>query len=404
MTKMHSIFFMHIPKTAGTSVIRVIGNNLSLSDYLAMQRIRELYSATCYIDQELLFRTKVICGHIPLSLSSFQKEPVLKLTFLREPISLALSTFNHYKKTKQIDPDVRLLEFLESNQSDVLANIQTRWIAEYNIPAIDDRRMRTKPLESGILEKAICNLDQFNFIGIVENSLTSMKFLSHMLGYDFLDMPILNQGDYSQSIDQKSLEILVELNKFDKIIYDIGRQRNAQMLSVSAKQYFPSVRTKSILISKFRAFVDFDFPVNCKGFHERELWSPWGTVRWTKDRAEVEIPCTIEAGVAYSFRCLVISVIDRSIAHEVTFYINDVILNSHFAVEDTVFRYDAQFQVDHTIVSPILQIHVPFATSPKSISSVLEDERQLGLALKWIYISPNDKSLEEGYKKDLQLS
>jgi len=141
------VFFLHIPKTAGTS----LSNTLKAA--FAEERIitpAQMNNVSAHA-KEIFLNAELLCGHFTHEVYAkrLPKQPDFILTFLRNPVEHYASTFFHLKidptfaytirlvndKThaEDIHGDVReksIEEFLQCDYSALFDNFQTRYLVK----------------------------------------------------------------------------------------------------------------------------------------------------------------------------------------------------------------------------------------------------------------------------------
>ncbi len=107
-------FFLHIPRTAGTTINAVIKNNFEPHEILSVYRDAD-YTMLRHIDAALLDRIKLIQGHLLLSSHDppriFSRE-VRVFTFLRNPVDRLVSEYLFLKSW----PDNHLYRYLNEGE------------------------------------------------------------------------------------------------------------------------------------------------------------------------------------------------------------------------------------------------------------------------------------------------
>lgn len=186
------VFFLHIPKTAGTSVTNILESVFEEDRILAPKQFNNVRKHPI----EIFERAELVAGHYPHRevYRRLPKKPNLTMTFLREPVAHFQSLFFHL----QIDPTfaytIRLVkdketaeaihaelrgatfdEFLEGRHGTLFENFQTRYLAgglskEYEHYSDDQ-----------LLPIAESMLLALPFFGITERFSDSLRLLEHVL-------------------------------------------------------------------------------------------------------------------------------------------------------------------------------------------------------------------------------
>lgn len=88
------IYFLHIPKTAGTTFNRFLEAHFDSNDVCPAHLWRELIT----LPKEEVSRRRLIWGHFYSFLYKYVPDPFRYVVFLRDPIERALSHYGHILK------------------------------------------------------------------------------------------------------------------------------------------------------------------------------------------------------------------------------------------------------------------------------------------------------------------
>lgn len=287
------LFFLHIPKTAGISVARMI------SPRFAAGRTRDTDPRKFVGDPDDF---DFVAAHLDFSfVARFRRRPVV-LTFLRDPVERALSRWRyvHDVAPPEIPPPTRrqalanefnrlartlpLLELLEREAGvarPLLANVQTAFLmgdgdaAPGPAPPVTRYERVDMPTGHGELEEAKRNLARCDVIGLAEEFDGSMERLARHLGWPgfgpslALNVTRLRRSD--AAIPPRALEILADWNALDRELYAHARRLIAERRGGSEPGACgPLPRAEAY---------GFDQPVHGTGWHERERdaggWFCW---------------------------------------------------------------------------------------------------------------------------------
>ncbi|WP_321891849.1 hypothetical protein [Paraburkholderia tropica] len=392
------IFFLHIPKTAGTSVTALIEDNLSLADTLALREIRDAYYGDT-LDYGALKSAQAVCGHIPLSISALMAETVKTVVFLRSPAELSFSMFNHLKRISDIKRETTLCDFLKSPYAELILNMQTKWLSGHRIPnvpiPIDRPALNFEsscgvpldelllPADEHVLSQAKLNLARISFIGIVERMQDSMSALKDY--FQFSRNPInspKNVGTHDKKIDSDILAELQERNALDNQLYEWGAVLYDER--AKSKNTFNSSPKVS---GKTWVELDMNHAIDHEGLHQRELWPHWHGVRWTSAVSSIELPFQLEASVEYSFELASLACISDADIHSTTLSLDDVELAYELQSGTGVHLFRGMISTTTTMARPKLRIATPYARRPSDHSDST-DSRVLGLAIKSFRMKP----------------
>jgi hypothetical protein len=215
------IVFIHIPKTAGTSLTRTIDKN-----YPA-QKVRSLYNPETYaidIPRELKDPdVQVVYGHFVFDSNWLQGADYI-FTFLRHPVHRVVSNYLHLRRSstpvhKEWMKDVEnIYGLLDHKQT---FNMMTRRLGGF---------VEIGPFKAdleGARKKAIENMQKMNLIGITEQYEESLLILSKDLGWKHLRQPHHNvspERDEFNLLVKEAYDAIAEKNALDMEIYEIGKE------------------------------------------------------------------------------------------------------------------------------------------------------------------------------------
>jgi hypothetical protein len=232
----NSVFF-HIPRTAGSSLNRMLLANYGEAYYHCARDNGshaagvELFMA---MSDEEKNRYRCISGHMPLDFLERIPWPFDLVTFLRNPMErvpshYAFFMFNDtYPERDAWRRDgITLGQWVEGNLFPDSRNAMTWRIAGKRAP------------EREMLALAKENLHRFAFIGLQENYLASLVGLAHVLGLERVCHIRRNDSPFKVAWTprQEDLDAVAKHNRLDMELYEYGKALHEAMLAEAGEPF-----------------------------------------------------------------------------------------------------------------------------------------------------------------------
>lgn len=220
------LFFLHFPRTAGTTVDEIFFNNYPAGTVLKIYS-RDEFQKYAVIDEEAFSKLHYITGHLLLTNTNptqFYGKKVRAFTFLRDPVSRLHSEYLFLKTWK----NQHLHAYLNDNRVSFSQYItSTEKILRYRGKNFMTRCISGDSLETaGIaesLEKAKYNLEKsFMFFGIQERFMESVLLLSQKISLKNIlhqKRNSLNYAAVKSSLSDEEIRIAREYNQADIELY-----------------------------------------------------------------------------------------------------------------------------------------------------------------------------------------
>ncbi|MGG3888370.1 sulfotransferase family 2 domain-containing protein [Metabacillus fastidiosus] len=213
------LIYLHLPKTGGTTLKKIIKNNY-----------RKSKTVDVYVDREKLENTlthlsnkKISCiqGHMPFGVHDYFKRPCSYITMMREPIDRILSEYYFIRNTPHHNLHSKVTEIsLEEYQNEPNNfNLQTHLILGNKFG---------KELLKEDLEKAKSNLAHyFAVVGITERFNESIFLMKQKLGWNNLNYKkanITKNRLYKEEIPKKIIDQIAKNNEVDIELYHFAKE------------------------------------------------------------------------------------------------------------------------------------------------------------------------------------
>jgi hypothetical protein len=441
------LYFIHIPKTAGTTLISLLDAKFNVDEILPAQLWKELAK----IPPDQIGNYRLYRGHFGANgLSALLPKPPVCLTMLRQPIPLSLSTYKFVLR----EPGTRVHALAKSSQMSFaefinhpktrirVSNKQTRNLSSnlqvnpsdplFNYRESRDRvdqwleKYRITNSDSDSLSLAKQKLDECAFFGLVERFDESMALMSYAFGWAPVGITSrLRAATSKAEIDDLPTAVrdaLEEYNELDILLYAYAEQTFEQRLAAMVQHLHEFAKpgepqpdswnddpnTMQTLLDRYYAYcqaqrqtppkdtirVDFGHAIQGSGWHNREKVAvDQSYFRWTGPSvaATLDVPIARESDVCITFR--VINAVEPSQLDQLKLSVNeqDVALTLLNGKGTVVRTYEStvpkpQLQSDRPFIR--LTFHTSHTLAPKDKEPWQSDGRQLGIAIHWIDIQP----------------
>jgi len=263
------LYFLHIPKTAGTSFIDFLDNYYDDSQICKEHDWQELLSI---LPQN--FSPKLVHGHFSFGLHRVLPKKPLYITMLRNPIDRTISDYYQSIRTKNMGAETDF--FKNSDLEDLVTNESTKWRFTNNqlkhivsdldptdlIHSTDEKLVDEfsrflvadfkSPSTSNteLLKQAKKNLEDFAFVGITERFEESMQLLCYTFGWKpFQSTPQLNVSPSKSlqgNMSAKTLNSIKNCNLADLELYEYAlnsfeSKYSTMITNLMKKYYLPSL-------------------------------------------------------------------------------------------------------------------------------------------------------------------
>lgn len=224
------VIFLHIPKTAGSTLYRIIE---------AHYRAQEIY--TVWVDGSLddfkrldagsKSELKVLRGHFGFGLHDFLPGPSRCFTLLREPVARVISydafvrrTPRHYSYDLVTSNKMSLADFIASKKDCMLDNAQTRLLSGLE----SGHEVPFGECGPDMLEAAKRNLrDAFAVVGLTERFDETLLLLREAFGWRRLFYARQNvsaKRPEKEELPSSTLDAILQINALDVQLYQYAQR------------------------------------------------------------------------------------------------------------------------------------------------------------------------------------
>jgi hypothetical protein len=218
-----ALIFLHIPKTAGTTLNRIIESQYNPFAIYTIDPygIRATVERLKKLSEARRRRFRVVRGHLSYGVHQFLPQGATYITMLRDPVARVLSAY-HFVLRRPLNPLHWKLKRERLSLEDCLRvfpdrqNLQCRMIAGVENREIDDERL---------LELAKENLtNSFSVVGICERFEESLSLISAKFGWD---VPFYENQRVSKNqplVEPQLVHLIRQHNRLDDELYEFGKK------------------------------------------------------------------------------------------------------------------------------------------------------------------------------------
>lgn len=232
------VAFLHIPKTAGTTLNAILARQYSPDETheIMMRGMSWLVPRPTLVPRPLISLSKIrrlksalgcgrtvrmIHGHFDLSIKKVLPGDVRLFTFLRDPVERAISHYYHYRR--QIGDPIHPL---------AMRSTLEEWVGGCGLVEMDNGQTRRLAGEMNLacgrvtqqlLERAKASLVQtFAVVGLTERFEESLILLQRAFGWTLHRFALRNVGDNRPrrtELSWETLKAIEECNRYDLDLY-----------------------------------------------------------------------------------------------------------------------------------------------------------------------------------------
>lgn len=264
MSRKTTVIFLHIPKTAGTTMHSIFEKQYApaalYSTYPANHPHGSL-EAYAALPPRRKAEIRVLLGHFSYGVHELVPDPYVYITILREPIDRMISNYYHINR----DPNHGLHELVSSGQMDLKAYVEHM---VYDL-TMDNEQTRMfagnwdgrghGPCTDNMLETAKANLrDHFSVVGVTRRFDETYLLTKRLLGWPhrfYTKRNVTKNRPRKEDLPISDLAFLKEHNHFDSHLH-----RYAQtLLQEQVARQGPDFARELILYRTLNALFNVSF-------------------------------------------------------------------------------------------------------------------------------------------------
>jgi len=219
-----AIIFLHLPKTAGTTLNRLIEWEYPLSEMYSVDPVLFEWSAARLrkLSPDRLRKIRIFKGHMLFGLHEVLPQAASYITVLREPVDRVISAF-YFMRSYKLHPlywkfhwgNWTLEDFVRRSRRD---NVQCKIIAGADY---------YKPATAEVFERAKHNLlRHFSVVGLSERFDETLALMKLRFGWklnSYSSFNVTRARPKKHELPKTTLDLIIEKNSFDIALYECAR-------------------------------------------------------------------------------------------------------------------------------------------------------------------------------------
>jgi hypothetical protein len=230
-----TLIFLHIGKTAGTSLRKILHRQFKTSEILRVEtpwrnperlRREETLDYFATLPERRRASARLIEGHLIFGIHELVPRPSTYITLLRNPVALVISQYNfvlrrprHWLHERVVNEHMDLETYVRSGIALETDNSQIRALS-------GDRTTPFGGCTPAMLEQAKRNLEaHFSVVGLTERFDESLIFLKRAFGWSNVHYVRANVSPKKEPVAPKTLRAIEEQNALDLELYRWATER-----------------------------------------------------------------------------------------------------------------------------------------------------------------------------------
>jgi hypothetical protein len=257
-----NLIFIHLPKTAGTTLQAVIARQFPRDAIFTIDGSRVWESVNQFKDLPEEERRRIRClkGHMPFGLHQYLSRPADYITLFRDPVDRVISDYYfilrtpvHHLHDEVVSRRMGLREYVSTGISFEANNGQTRWIS--GAPG-SDSTTAVEALPVDALEKAKANLhNHFAAVGLTDRFDESLLLFKRILGWGnicYVKRRVSADRPSKGEIPGETLRLIERSNELDLQLYQVAKQLFEDLIEVQDPSFQDELRAFGRLNHAYR--------------------------------------------------------------------------------------------------------------------------------------------------------
>lgn len=390
-------FFLHIPKSGGTTIQYHLRNLYPSHLFCPAEWAADIAN----FSSDQLARYHLFCGHFDDSVRQLLPDDLVSIVVLRDPVARAASVIRYQRGLSRLDSSQyrspsefgRQIANPHVFQALSLAAILNREdLAAYlSISNFMTRSLAGREAEGHIqlteqhLETAKSNLRHYSIIGLAENMKDVLNAVCRALGAaPRKDVRLNTTGETIEALSADDLALIEEHNTLDAELFKYAKHLLSEPPPVSHQG--PTADTP-ILPSEASQYGEARFEATLDGVDILDGWWPWDAsahARWTGPDSPASIDIPVNKDQSLRIALWVAGCVDKDDLRLAKISADGTVKNAELVAETAGDTLAASFDsADLNKATQMLRVELHLPRTHK-----LSDGRQSGAAFSAITVGP----------------
>jgi hypothetical protein len=255
------VIFLRVPKTAGTTLRRVIRRQYEPAAIFAIDaaRVQESIEEFMRLPEVQKDRIRALVGLMGFGLHEFLPWPSTYITMLRDPVDRVISFYYYVRRSPHVGlhnmvafQDMSLEDFVCSGISTEIDNGQTRRLSGVTGVAGEDTAIGFGECPIEILETARKNLlKHFTVVGLTERFDETIILLRRMFGWGappfYVKGKVARNRRRREDVSEDILAVIEKYNRLDIELYQYVQERFEELVRQQNPSFAMELRIFKLL-------------------------------------------------------------------------------------------------------------------------------------------------------------